>query len=123
MTSIDDLFKKPTLASNKRKLEVGKDANAAFKATKLESIGDAKTDRHARVVDEDGAKDVEAGPELPPEEDGLADDEDGRFFGGGVTKDTADVLDFIEEREIDNSVCQSHLPSDETDGTIEAREN
>lgn len=39
--------------------------------------------------------DVEAGPKLPPE----VDDEEGRFFGGGLTTDTTEVLDFIDERE------------------------
>ena len=45
-----------------------------------------------------------AGPELPPDmkrEDEVLDDEDGRFFGGGITNDTAEVLDFIDEQEKD----------------------
>lgn len=48
-----------------------------------------------------------AGPELPPnlEEEAL-DDEEGRFFGGGITNDTAEVLDFIDGREKDDlMVC------------------
>lgn len=45
---------------------------------------------------DDGDDNVEAGPEMPLEE---PDDEDGRFFGGGITTDTADVLDFIDERD------------------------
>ena len=44
-----------------------------------------------------------AGPEMPPEEDELPDDEDGRFFGGGVNKNTTDVLDFIDERDKDDT--------------------
>ena len=36
---------------------------------------------------------------MPPEEDELLDDADGRFFGGGVTRNTADIMDFIDERE------------------------
>lgn len=109
MTSIDELFKKPTLPSNKRKLEVSNGANAAYKATKLDTSRDVKTNGHDTSKDTDGQDDVEAGPELPSEQDELADDEDGRFFGGGVTKDTADVLDFIEERDKNESVCQLHL--------------
>lgn len=48
-----------------------------------------------------------AGPELPPglEEEAL-DDEEGRFFGGGITTDTAEALDFIDGREKDDHmVC------------------
>lgn len=50
-----------------------------------------------------------AGPEMPPEEEGsLPDDEEGRFFGGGITSDTADVLDFIDERDKDEIVGAGH---------------
>ena len=47
--------------------------------------------------------DVAAGPELPsgPNEEAV-DDEDGRFFGGGITSDTAEVLDFIDGRDKDD---------------------
>ena len=53
---------------------------------------------------EDAFEDDEgvAGPEMPLEED-PEDDEEGRFFGGGITNDTADVLDFIDEQELDGS--------------------
>ena len=55
--------------------------------------------------DEEDLADVEAGPEIPMgEEDEAADDEDGRFFGGGVTKGTAEVLDFLDEREGEDDV-------------------
>ena len=41
-----------------------------------------------------------AGPELPPDQEAEApDDEEGRFFGGGITSDTAEVLDFIDGRD------------------------
>ena len=50
-------------------------------------------------------EDVAAGPELPPDEEGpLPDDDEGRFFGGGLTKDTADVMDFIDEQDKDETV-------------------
>ena len=55
------------------------------------------------TVEEGDDDDVEAGPELPPDEDGIDDDE-GRFFGGGINNDTAEVLDFIEEREKDDTI-------------------
>ncbi len=53
-------------------------------------------------------EDVEvAGPELPPDENEPApDDEEGRFFGGGITSDTAEVLDFIDEREKNDALVR-----------------
>jgi len=51
------------------------------------------------VEDEEDMNDVEAGPEMPPEDEEVPDDEDGRFFGGGINNDTAEVLDFIDERD------------------------
>ena len=40
---------------------------------------------------------------MPSEDGDLPDDEDGRFFGGGVNKNTADVLDFIDKRDKDDA--------------------
>lgn len=53
-----------------------------------------------------------AGPELPPdlEEEALGDEE-GRFFGGGITNDTAEVLDFIEDREKDDLTVRFRWPA------------
>lgn len=54
-----------------------------------------KTNKIEEVVDDD---DTAAGPELPLEgEVELPDDEEGRFFGGGITNKTAEALDFIDE--------------------------
>ena len=51
-----------------------------------------------------------AGPELPLDmEDEGADDEEGRFFGGGITSETADVLDYLEEQDKGNMVRQIEL--------------
>ncbi|KAK4574599.1 hypothetical protein LTR86_001440 [Recurvomyces mirabilis] len=99
MTSVDDLFKKPGLPSGnlKRKLEVP-DGEAAYKATKI-SNGSSPNGTHANVEDvpEDDDDDLEAGPELPPD-DGEGENGD-RFFGGGVTKATASALDYIDEQD------------------------
>lgn len=78
-----------------------------YKGTKLSANGDVKTNARATVGDEgEDDDDVVAGPELPPDEEGqLADDGDGgRFFGGGLTKDTVDVMDFIDEQDKDETV-------------------
>lgn len=99
MTSVDDLFKKPGLPSGslKRKLEVP-NAQEAYKATKVSSRSspNGSHPNGATVEDEDD-DDVEAGPELPPDDEG--DDEEGRFFGTGMTKDTAEALDYIDQQE------------------------
>lgn len=99
MTSIEDLFKKPGLPNNKRKAEPLRNPEEVYKAAKLSTNGDAKsrpdTSREVEGQEADGV----AGPELPPDEPEDIVDEEGRFFGGGVSKDTADVLDFIDERD------------------------
>ncbi|CAK7229335.1 hypothetical protein SEUCBS140593_007212 [Sporothrix eucalyptigena] len=106
MTSIDELFKKSGVPS-KRKFEPVRDPNEIYKSAKLTSNG--STSRHERVEDEND--DIEAGPAPPPdgeddegdygpapppdeEEDG--DDEEGRFFGGGISKAEASILDYVE---------------------------
>ena len=38
------------------------------------------------------------------EEDAGPEDEEGRFFGGGITSNTKDVLDFMNERDQDELV-------------------
>jgi len=50
-----------------------------------------------------------AGPEMPHEDEEGPDDDEGRFFGGGITNDTKDVLDFIDERDKSDSVCLQSL--------------
>lgn len=75
--------------------------------------------RHAHVQDAlDGDDDVEAGPAPPPEDededegadygptlprdgeddgDGAEDDEEGRFFGGGISAQQRDILDYVDD--------------------------
>ena len=54
-------------------------------------------------IDVEDDENVEAGPEMPPddEEEVGPKDEEGRFFGGGITRNTADVLDFMDEQDTD----------------------
>nr|POE74048.1 beta-catenin-like protein 1 like [Quercus suber] len=97
MTSVDDLFKKPSLPSGsfKRKFEAP-DAQQAYKAAKLTN-GSSPNGNGASGDDAADEDDVEAGPELPPDEE--EDDEEGRFFGGGVTKDAAEALDYLDQQD------------------------
>lgn len=118
------ISQRPSAPSNKRKLEInGRDAgelglmilagcthfslDAVYKATKITANGDVKSKLKATSEDvgEDD-DDVAAGPELPPDADEQLpeDDDEGRFFGGGLTKDTADVMDFIDEQDNDENV-------------------
>jgi beta-catenin-like protein 1 len=121
MASIDDLFRKPN-ALPKRKLE---DPTKSFsnalsnKSAKLVegssprsstngshdtttssngSNGKAASVQDEALDDQDG---LEAGPALPQEdvEDEPGDDEEGRFFGGGVTKQEREVIDYIDKNE------------------------
>ena len=84
--------------------------DAVYKATKISANGDVKSKSRATVEDVgeggDDDDDVAAGPELPPDADEQLPehDEEGRFFGGGLTKDTADVMDFIDEQDNDETV-------------------
>lgn len=49
------------------------------------------------VVEED---DGEAGPELPPDfEEDDPDDEEGRFFGGGMERKTAQAMQYIDQQD------------------------
>lgn len=49
---------------------------------------------------EDEIDDGEAGPELPPDfEEDVPDDEEGRFFGGGMEHKTAQAMEYIDENE------------------------
>jgi beta-catenin-like protein 1 len=99
MTSIDELFKKPGLpiGSGKRKLEVP-DAHEVYKSTKLTNDS-SPNGRQAHAASFDDDDDLEAGPELPPDDDDAGDDEEGRFFGNGMTEESAAALDYIDEQD------------------------
>ncbi|KAI0006833.1 Catenin-beta-like protein [Xylariaceae sp. FL0662B] len=110
MTSIDELFKASGVGS-KRKLEPLQDPNEIYKAARLSHNGHGS--RHARNEDKSAPddNDIEAGPEPPPDndegeygpaasfEDTGEDDEEGRFFGGGISKQEDEVLDYVESNE------------------------
>lgn len=51
-------------------------------------------------MDEDGP----AGSPLPGGREFDEDDEEGRFFGGGVSERQAEILDFMDEKEKDIAV-------------------
>ncbi|KAM3071425.1 hypothetical protein ACMFMG_009023 [Clarireedia jacksonii] len=102
MTSIDDLFKKPALPGNKRKLEPTRDPNQIYKAAKLSPDSHAKSNGKQPAI-EDG-DDMEAGPSAPPDDDedygpDIPDDDEGRFFGGGISKDESEILDYMDGQE------------------------
>ncbi|BCS23362.1 beta-catenin-like protein 1 [Aspergillus puulaauensis] len=102
MTSVDELFKKPlSAASAKRKLD-STDPNELYKAAKLDADDDVKSKGKAPMVeDEEEEGDGYAGPELPPdfESEDVPDDEEGRFFGGGMERETAQAMNYIDEQD------------------------
>ncbi|KAK3935540.1 beta-catenin-like protein 1 [Diplogelasinospora grovesii] len=109
MTSIDELFKKSGLPS-KRKLDPVRDPTEIYKSARLTSSSNGKSSRHARIDDgdEDDAEagpapppatdddDGDYGPTMPPGEDEEGDDEEGRFFGGGISAQEKEILDFVD---------------------------
>lgn len=122
MTSIDEVFRTHNSAP-KRKLEdpTSSFTNPLSKSSKISngssprgtlngnhesSVTNGVSSKLAFVQDEPPEEDhVEAGPTLPPAdpEDDPGDDEEGRFFGGGVTKEEQRVMDYIEQNEESNA--------------------
>lgn len=101
MTSVDELFKGQGSfsGSTKRKLEIP-DAQTAYKSTKLSKGASPNGSGANAATVEDESDDMEAGPELPPEDD-AGDDEDGRFFGTGMSEGAVEALDYIDEQDAD----------------------
>ena len=76
----------------------------------MNAQGDVKANGHATAVSaEEEDDDIAAGPELPAEEDVELNDEDGRFFGGGVTSNTASALNYVDKREEEEDVVGSSV--------------
>ena len=111
MTSVEELFKSPALTNGKRKSGFTGDPTRHYKVPKLvqngETGGDGNAINHtsAHTNDSNHDDDEVAGPELPSDDTSdKPDDEEGRFFGGGVNHETAEVLDFIDERDKEDFV-------------------
>lgn len=52
------------------------------------------------MVEDEVDGDGEAGPELPPDlDEDVPDDEEGRFFGGGMERKTAQAMQYIDQQE------------------------
>lgn len=81
-----------------------------YKAAKLESNGDVKSKGKAPMVEDEEEDDGEAGPELPPDfdQEDIPDDEEGRFFGGGMERQTAEAMQYIDHQDAEEgqaAVC------------------
>ncbi|KAI9806393.1 MAG: hypothetical protein M1833_003580 [Piccolia ochrophora] len=77
------------------------DLDAIYKAAKVHVNGDVKG-KGSTVEDVNEDDDTEAGPAIPQIDDDPADDEEGRFFGGGITNDTSDILDYMDQQPEDD---------------------
>jgi beta-catenin-like protein 1 len=66
--------------------------------------GDVKNKGKAAVVEDEEDGSELAGPELPPDfdEEDIPDDEEGRFFGGGVDRETAEAMEYLDQRDKDD---------------------
>ncbi|EFX04650.1 duf1716 domain containing protein [Grosmannia clavigera kw1407] len=110
MTSIDELFKKSGIPS-KRKLEPLRDPNEIYKAVRLSGNGSHNrngNERHVQIDENDqdeagparppaDGDDGDYGPAAPPEgDDEPGDDDEGRFFGSGMSRTEATIMDYVE---------------------------
>ncbi|PTB68361.1 DUF1716-domain-containing protein [Trichoderma citrinoviride] len=94
---VDDLFKASGSISKRKLDQPIRDPNEIYKASKLsdsshphaqaEDDVDNNNTNNDNPADDDG----DFGPELPP------DDEEGRFFGGGISKQESEILDFVDK--------------------------
>ncbi|KAL2022236.1 hypothetical protein VTK56DRAFT_5846 [Thermocarpiscus australiensis] len=137
MTSVDEIFQKSGLPS-KRRLDPVRDPTQVYKSAKLSSNGSAS--RHARVDDEpnplddteagplpppadDNDPDADYGPAALPENDDVGDDDEGRFFGGGITKQEREILDFVDSADAaattTTTAATAGLPLPPTDEAID----
>jgi beta-catenin-like protein 1 len=106
MTSVDDLFKCTNASKRKFENPSELDPTQAYKSVKLNPNSDVKRASHATVADEDDDED-EAGPSLPPElgnEGG--DDEEGRFFGGGLDDNAIDAIDYLDAQDAEEAIVE-----------------
>lgn len=79
-----------------------------YKSAKLDPNADVRSKGKEAMVEDDNDDDGEAGPELPPDMDteDIPDDEEGRFFGGGMEQKTAQAMQYIDQQEEDEAaVC------------------
>lgn len=102
MTSIDDLFKSHNGTKRKFENPTEADPSQAYKSAKLQGNTDVK--RSAQVEDEED--DDEAGPALPPdfEDEEPGDDEEGRFYGGGLDENAKDAMDFLDAQDGEDAI-------------------
>ncbi|GAB1196164.1 hypothetical protein APSETT444_005431 [Aspergillus pseudonomiae] len=104
MTSIDELFKIQVhsgLLLVPSPLTDLRHKDELYKAAKLDANGDVKSKGKEPMVEDENEDDGEAGPELPPDFDAedIPDDEEGRFFGGGMERQTAQAMHYIDQQE------------------------
>jgi hypothetical protein len=75
-----------------------------YKAVKLGANGDVKNKGKVVAVEDEEEDSELAGPELPPDfnEEDVADDEEGRFFGSGMDQNTVQAMEYLDQQEKDN---------------------
>lgn len=75
-----------------------------YKAAKLGANGDVKNKAKAVAVEDEEEESEFAGPELPPnfDEEDVADDEEGRFFGSGMDRNTVQAMEYLDQQEKDS---------------------
>ncbi|KAF6802177.1 duf1716 domain-containing protein [Colletotrichum musicola] len=91
----------------KRKLEAVQDPSEIYKSAKLSASVSKSIRNNVQGEASDDINDHITGPTPSPENDGFAgdygpemspDDDEGRFFGGGITHRESEILDYVDDR-------------------------
>ncbi|KAF6809106.1 duf1716 domain-containing protein [Colletotrichum plurivorum] len=91
----------------KRKLEAVQDPSEIYKSAKLSASVSKSIRDNVQGEASDDINDHITGPTPSPENDGFAgdygpemppDDDEGRFFGGGITHRESEILDYVDDR-------------------------
>ena len=106
MGNLDDLLR--SARGPKRKLDnpSQRDPTQAYKAVKVSPTDDVKRGKHASLADDTAEDDDEAGPSLPSGNDGPGDDEEGRFFGGGLDNNAIAAMDYLDKQDADETYVE-----------------
>ncbi|KAI9682945.1 MAG: hypothetical protein M1829_006381 [Trizodia sp. TS-e1964] len=102
LDSIENLFKKaPTASNKKRKLNIAGGPSEIYKSAKLGAKGNpGENGGNATIFHSENSNDmVDHQPNAQEAPDDNDDDEEGRFFDGGITNSTARILDYLDTQD------------------------
>ncbi|KAI8638413.1 DUF1716-domain-containing protein [Parasitella parasitica] len=109
--NIDDIFKVPAIPTgrNKRKMPATPDMEFFDKYKEASSLAaeqaDGEPSSKRRNIEEDHVENEDEPyiAEKYQDEDAALEDEEGRFFGGGLTSEQSNILDLVDEYDVDET--------------------